>query len=138
VHDADIRLFSPQPLIQEQPSGRSVIDHLKTSVELHDGGTLEFHYCPSNNLPLMFTDQCDQVRMAASEMPTLDKLEVYGTVFDIIAEENVTLMAAQKELLLWHFRLGHVGMGWVQTLMRNRKAELIWDQSISTNPTYQT
>jgi len=31
----------------------------------------------------------------------------YGTVFDIIAEENTNITAAQKELLLWHFRLGH-------------------------------
>jgi len=84
---------------------------------------LEFPYCPSNNLPLMFTDQCEQVGMTTSDVPTLDKLEAYGLVFDIIAEENANITAAQKELLLWHFQLGHVGMGWVQTLMQNRKAE---------------
>jgi len=70
----------------------------------------------------MFTDQCEQVGMAASDLPTSDKLEAYGTVFDIIAEENANITAAQKELLLWHFCLGHAGMGWVQTLMHNCKA----------------
>ena len=123
VPHADIWLFSPQRLFQEHQSGRCVIDHLKTSLELPDGGTLEFPYCPSNNLPLMFTDQCEQVGMTTSDVLTLDKLEAYGTVFDIIAEENANITAAQKELLLWHFRLGHTGMGWVQTLIRNRKAE---------------
>jgi len=123
VPHADIWLFSPQRLFQEHQSDRCVIDHLKTSLELPDGGTLEFPYCPSNNLPLMFTDQCEQVGMTTSDVLTLDKLEAYGTVFDIIAEENANITAAQKELLLWHFRLGHTGMGWVQTLIRNRKAE---------------
>jgi len=123
VPDADIRLFSPQRLFQEHQSGRCVIDHLKTSLESPDGGTLEFPCCPSNNLPLMFTDQCEQVGMATSDVPTLDKLEAHGTVFDIIAEKNANSTAAQKELLLWHFRLGHAGMGWVWTLMRNHKAE---------------
>jgi len=94
VADADIRLFSPQRLFQEHQSGRCVIDHLKTSLELTDGGTLEFPYCPSNNLPLMFTNQCEQVGMATSDVPTLDKLEAYGTVFDIIAEENANITAA--------------------------------------------
>jgi len=70
VPDADIRLFSPQRLFQEKQSGRCVIDHLKTSLELPDGGTLEFPCCPNNNLPLMFTDQCEQVGMATSDVPT--------------------------------------------------------------------
>jgi len=96
VPDADIQLFSPQRLFQEKQSSRCVIDHLKTSLGLPDGGTLEFPYCPSNNLPLMVTNQCDQVGMATSDVPTLDKLEAYGTVFDIIAEENASTTAAQK------------------------------------------
>ena len=40
VPDADIQLFSPQRLFQEKQSGRCIIDHLKTSLELPDGGTL--------------------------------------------------------------------------------------------------
>ena len=120
VPDADIRLFSPQHLFQEKQSGRCIIDHLKTTLELPDGSQLQFPYCPGNNLPLMFTDQCERVGLAEVDIPNPSGLQ---TVFDLIAEENANLTAAQKELLLWHCRCGHAGFGWVQTLMRNRKAE---------------
>ena len=33
---------------------------------------------------------------------------------------NHTLSATQKELLLWHFKLGHVNMRWIQQLLRQR------------------
>jgi len=96
------------------------MDHLKTTIELPDGGTLEFPYCPGSNLPLMFTERYDKVGLTASDTPNPSGL---ATVFDIISQENANLTAAQKELLLWHFRLGHAGLGWIQSLMRKQKGE---------------
>ena len=121
VPESSIRLFSPQRLFQENQAGRCIIDHLKTTLELPDGGKLEFPFNPSNNLPLMFIDRYEKVGLNAVDIPDPTGLPA---VFDVIAAENANLTAAQKELLLWHFRLGHAGLGWVQALMRKRKGEL--------------
>jgi hypothetical protein len=120
VPDATIRLFSPQTLFQDSQAGRCVIDHLKTTLELPNGGTLEFPFHPCSNLPFMHTSPAEKVGLAQSELPDPSGLQ---GVFDLVGEENANLTAAQRELLLWHFRLGHAGFGWVQSLMRHRKAE---------------
>jgi len=36
---------------------------------------------------------------------------------NVTAPENTNLTPAQKELLRWHFKLGHVNMSWLQKLM---------------------
>ena len=35
-----------------------------------------------------------------------------------VSDENVNLSPAQKELLKWHFRLGHIGFGKFQHLLK--------------------
>jgi len=42
---------------------------------------------------------------------------------NVTAPENTNLTPAQKELLRWHFKLGHVNMSWLQKLMRVREGE---------------
>ena len=120
VPDANICLFSPQQLFQEAQSGHCIMDHLKTVLELPGGGRLEFPYCPGSNIPFMYTDHYNKVGLTSAELPDPAGLPA---VFDLVAAENANLTAAQKELLLWHFRLGHAGMGWVQSLMRKGKEE---------------
>jgi hypothetical protein len=39
----------------------------------------------------------------------------------ILSSTNTNLSALQKELLLWHQRLSHTNVNWIQTLMRDRK-----------------
>lgn len=38
----------------------------------------------------------------------------------LLADDNMNLTAAQKELLLWHHKLSHVSTAWIQRLMRNK------------------
>ena len=76
------------------------MDHLKTVLELPGGGKLEFPYHPGSNLPFMFTDDYPKVGLSAEDVPDPSGLPA---VFDLIAEQNTNLTAAQKELLLWHF-----------------------------------
>ena len=121
VPKAEVRLFSPQCLFREHQAGRCIIDHLKTILELPSGGHLEFPFNPGNNLPLMFLDDYEKVGLAQADLPTAGS--ALSGVLDIIAEENRNLTAAQKEVLMWHYRLGHPGIGWVQALMRKRKGE---------------
>ena len=44
--------------------------------------------------------------------------QIQTLVTTIIEEENQNLTPAQKELLRWHFRLGHIAFGWLQQLAR--------------------
>ena len=37
---------------------------------------------------------------------------------NVVSPENVNLTSAQKELLRWHYKLGHINMSWLQKLMR--------------------
>ena len=39
----------------------------------------------------------------------------------MLDDNNYNLSKHEKELLLWHYRLGHAGFAWIQTLMRQRK-----------------
>jgi len=43
--------------------------------------------------------------------------------FHVTDEENQNLSHAQKELLHWHYKLGHVHMDWLQRLMQVREGE---------------
>jgi len=40
--------------------------------------------------------------------------QIQTLVTTIIKEENQNLTPAQKELLCWHFRVGHIAFGWLQ------------------------
>ena len=38
----------------------------------------------------------------------------------VLHTHNNNISLAQKELLLWHYKLGHVHMRWIQQLLRQR------------------
>ena len=62
-------------------------------------------YDVRSNLPtIMSLKECGR----STESVHLNELDV----------ENINLTEPQKELLLWHYRLGHFNMSWVQSLMR--------------------
>ena len=42
-----------------------------------------------------------------------------GIFSSVAAKTNKNLTAAQKELLLWHWKLSHIGFQWLQSLMAN-------------------
>ena len=39
----------------------------------------------------------------------------------ILSSANQNLSSSQKELLLWHQRLSHANLSWIQTLMHDQK-----------------
>jgi hypothetical protein len=39
---------------------------------------------------------------------------------NILSDNNTNLSASQKEVLLWHQRLSHASIQWIQMLMRKR------------------
>jgi hypothetical protein len=122
VPEGRIRLFSTQTYFQEIKGGTLSQDHEKVIFTAADGQEMVFNYQPSCNLPLMFLElepkQAGLSSKQAHNMTTSPMIEQTLTLLD---DNNYNLTKPQKELLLWHYRLGHAGFQWIQDLMRPRK-----------------
>jgi hypothetical protein len=115
VPDAAVRLFSPQAYFQENANqGKCVIEGIKTVLHLPNGSTMEFPYNPGNNLPIMLRDNPTMAGMTCSDAVFLE--QHYSSFMSVAEQTNQNLRPAQKELLQWHFKLGHAGFQWCQKL----------------------
>ena len=123
VPDATIRLYSPQAYFQEHQSGSLLMDHRRTKLFLADGSCLEFPYNHGNNLPLMLPDQ---ILMAGLTYGDVDFMTSNASSIhmSVTAETTQNLTASQRELLLWHHRLGHGNFQWIQRLFAQRPDHL--------------
>jgi hypothetical protein len=122
VPDATVCLFSPQTAFQRWQKGSLFMDEEKTQLTLHCGTTLEFPYNNGSNLPLMLTPrhfkrQDPFVGLTYQDAQTLSNLSGLSALLNVADETNQNLTAAQKELLLWHHKLGNADMQRVQTLL---------------------
>jgi hypothetical protein len=72
-------------------------------------GTVVAHVNPINNLPTTLTYNYGD---------TMEAAEGLSAVINVVNEANINLTSADKELLRWHHRLGHIGFKSVQFLMR--------------------
>jgi len=122
VPQASIRLFSPQTYFNENRGTEAKLNDLGISVRTASKDLMFFPYNQCNNLPIMLPDWTDS-------HPQLDDDDVHALVEQIdqvnqiLEDQNLNLTKEEKELLLWHQRLGHVGFTWLQTLMRPTKYE---------------
>jgi len=114
VPSATIRLFSPQQYFQENNKGSYYMEAKRSTLTLACGTELLFPYNPGNRLPMMLTkqhfDKCVHVAGLSMEECT------YLSNNLIVDSTNLNLSGSQRELLLWHWKLGHIGMKWVQSL----------------------
>ena len=62
-----------------------------------------------------------QAGVTAFLRASVAKGDILEEAHSILSEQNYNLSNPQKELLLWHYRLGHVGLHWLQDLMRKEK-----------------
>ena len=123
---ARIRLHSPHNYLMEYQAGSCYFDHTQFQLTTPDGIVLRFEYDTYSNLPLLFLDRgiC-QAGLTGEDALCLAKQEdLPEYVTTIIHDMNYNITAAQKELLLWHNRLGHAGMSWIQSLMRTIQEEV--------------
>jgi GAG-pre-integrase domain len=67
---------------------------------------------PNTNLPTVYAQ-------AHGTPDTSPGLEAYSTPFPVASTLNANLTDAQRELVRWHQRLGHVGYRRVQFLLRS-------------------
>ena len=120
VPSASIRLFSPQTYFQENDAGRFVMEARRTILTLADGSEIEFPYNPGSNLPLMLpAGSPSMVGMTWEDTAMLADGHSVGNYMSVAAEINQNLTASQKELLTWHWKLGHASLRWVQSLARD-------------------
>jgi hypothetical protein len=114
---ATIRLFSPQAYFQEHEAGQYVMTAKHCVLTLADGSLLEFPYNHESNLPLMLPSG----RLAVAGITLQDQQYLSNRLllssFLLVADKtNQNLTASQKELLLWHWKLGHASFQWIQQL----------------------
>jgi hypothetical protein len=72
-----------------------------------------------NCLPLMFLD--DEKRGHVAGMMAADSAmfnDVKSILTNVADETNQNFSGPQRELLLWHHKLGHINFDWLQTLAR--------------------
>ena len=119
VPAATIRLFSPQTYFQEHDAGECRINSRRTSVELADGSLLEFPFNHESNLPLMLPAEpahtCT-MGLTFEDAEALGSLSNLRWNLSVADQTNQNLTAAQRELLLIHWKLGHPHLQWVQKL----------------------
>ena len=120
VPDASIRLFSPQSYFQEKEAGGLSLDHARCRLTLHDGSELTFPFNWQSNLPLMLPATQTQMGLTFEDVMSIQEMEAFMSV---AAETNQNVTAAQRELLSWHWRLGHAHFEWIQDLCRDPKMD---------------
>ena len=137
VPEATVRLFSPQTYFREQQKGHLQLDHSRTTLELHDGSVLHFPYNATNNLPLMLPTEPSHVGLTFDDATVLGDGHSVHNYMSVADESNQNLTRAQKELLLWHWKLGHANLQWIQTLCREptrTHCRFLLDTHHSTTP----
>ena len=124
VLSASIHLFSPQDYFQENNGGQCVIHPRTTVLTLACGSELVFPYNGGSNLPLMLPSlACNVAGMTFEDASYLSENNGAFACMSVADETNQNLTQAQRELLLWHWKLGHAGMGWVQELLARPRDE---------------
>jgi hypothetical protein len=115
VPDASIRLFSPQTYMQTVGTGHLLVHAQRTLLQVSDGTELVFPYHHCSNLPYMLTAPQAQLGLTYEDTVTLSSDSV-GCYLSVADQVNQNITPTQKELLKWHWRLGHVHFAWLQRL----------------------
>ena len=112
VPSAKVRLFSPQVYLRGKKQGYFLVNGEHGVFAFPEGGQLTFTFNEHYRLPVgqgltvvpkELNDYCTDIAMNG-----------------VLHEDNINLTNPQKELLRWHFKLIHINMTWVQSLMKPR------------------
>jgi hypothetical protein len=123
IPTAEVRLLSPQVLLKTI-GGQSKQTVHGIKVSLDNGIKLKAEFCPRSNLPVIplaheaSSKKCFWAQafgFSANNFQDLNKIR------NVLHQSNTNLSQSQKELLLWHQRLSHASVKWIQALMRDRK-----------------
>lgn len=145
VPTAEVRLFSPQVYFQETDSGSLFCYKDRLLLTLLDGSVLTFPWHPHSNIPFMLTAEmyadlhgpqhhCHHVLNT-----TVSDTILHGDPLpSVLDPSNLNLTGSQKELLLWHQRLGHCSLKHVQHLLALPRDEHSRQVLVPHNPRAST
>jgi hypothetical protein len=120
IPTAEVRLLSPQIMLH-QLGGYCHQTSTKIQIHLGNGYDIDAQHCTQTRLPMLCLANNDCLRntfLASTFKYTSHDALAYPT---LLSETNMNLTAAQKEVLLWHHKLSHASISWIQLLMRDRK-----------------
>jgi hypothetical protein len=145
VPSSQIRLYSPQRDFQREKSGSLTLTWDKCALHLPGAKkAMHFPYHSTSHLPLMISlphdkdskralvveedlslpsmyqaaDFSPSPMTAPVEPPDVSRPMINNAILD---EQNINLSRAQRELLGWHYKLGHVSMYSIQRFMHPLK-----------------
>jgi hypothetical protein len=125
VPQAKIRLLSPQTYFGFHNGGHGTFNQYEISIFTPDDVKITFPYTVGGRLPMMFMDQGRAYAgLSGFQCMVLNHTDVMEETKTLLNDQNVNLSPVAKELLLWHYRLAHAGLGWVQDLMHSKKNEV--------------
>ena len=114
VPNIKVRLLSTTSLLQTYPDETITIEpnRLTLSGVANDSnrGPVTANVNPQNNLP---------TSEAYNGTDPFKAADALVSIVNTVHEQNLNLTEAEKELLRWHYRLGHVGFKKVQFLLRS-------------------
>ena len=115
VPGAKVRLLSPQRFIGEDPT-RSL------TMNRHE---MKFHFNPSSSVTL--TDGSNKklpmVPLLVGDSKKTYALNTNLPKMDVLNPVNQNISVYEKEVLAWHYKLGHFHLPWIERLSRTRKGD---------------
>jgi hypothetical protein len=114
VPNIKVRLLSTTSLLKTYPDETITIEPNRLTLSGitgdSDRGPVTANVNPQNNLPTSEAYNATDPVKAANALVS---------IVNTVHERNLNLTEAEKELLRWHYRLGHVGFKKVQFLLRS-------------------
>lgn len=123
IPEASTRLFSPQVYFQEQEGGEALIRNDHIELTLKEGTVMKFPYNPGSNIPLMLTRKQLTVGLTVEDLSYLSDQHSMSINLSVADEVNQNITAAQKELLVIHWKTGHANFSWLQALCSKPRAD---------------
>ena len=124
ISAAEVRLLSPHVLLELTGDGKYVQTKRGLALKLGNGVQISASYCPRSGLPILPLTKTSVNRRSyltdAFAFSAADT-SLSGATAELLSKSNVNVSPAQKETLLWHQRLLHASISWIQLLMRDRK-----------------
>ena len=123
VPSSEIRILASNELLKAYPDETITITRDALTLNgTDDLPKLVINYCPSTSLP--FAEPVSNPTEAPEPQVNKRTLQKYkiGTepIRSLTESSNYNLTQPEKELLRWHYRLGHIGMRRVQWLFRRQ------------------
>jgi hypothetical protein len=120
IEGVDVHLLSPQVLLGTF-GGHLIQTMQKIEVTLNNKTNLEAHFCARSCLPILPLQKTNSVINSFLTEAFIYPADSLLTSSSILCASNTNLSASQKELLMWHQRLSHASVYWIQILMQDQK-----------------